>query len=197
MSIKFAINRVRTSDPVFRNVRDRILEQKADVLPNMNVWGTFLGLFGIGSNEFILVTSGEVADVNERLQAVEGVTNVHSLLLEPTVRPETDEPRSKGGLYVFRFFEVLHKDVDEIARLSNEAWTYFEDAEDYQAVPQALFCQQDRSKEQGKMLLCTWYDGLNSWQTSREPDPRASANFRARAALTLGTVAFATRLITD
>jgi hypothetical protein len=45
------------------------------------------------------------------------------------------------------------------------------------------------------MLLCTWYDGLESWQLSREPAPEAATNFRRRHALTLGTIAYATRLI--
>jgi len=41
----------------------------------------------------------------------------------------------------------------------------------------------------------TWYDGLNSWQASRQPAPEAAQNFRRRAQLTLGTVAYATRLV--
>lgn len=45
------------------------------------------------------------------------------------------------------------------------------------------------------MLLCTWYDGLNSWQRSRTPAPEATENFRRRHALTSGTIAFATRLL--
>jgi hypothetical protein len=46
------------------------------------------------------------------------------------------------------------------------------------------------------MLLVTWYDGLESWQTSRAPDPAAVENFKRRRALTDGTVALATRLST-
>ena len=196
MSLKFAFNRVKTTNPNFGAVHNDILNRQAEVLPGMDLWGTFLGLFGIGSSEFILVATGEVADVNQKLLAVDGVESVQSLQIEPTVRPLTQEPCTREGLYVFRFFDVLHKDVDEIARLSKEAWEFFEKADDYQAIPQGLFCQQDRSEERGLMLLCTWYDGLTSWQTSRAPDPRASANFRTRAAMTLGTKAYATRLIT-
>ena len=44
------------------------------------------------------------------------------------------------------------------------------------------------------MLLLTWYDGFESWQASRAPHPDALANFQRRAALTGGTVAYATRL---
>jgi len=43
------------------------------------------------------------------------VVAANTLLLEPTVRPTEYAPRTREGLYVFRFFEVDHKDVDEIA----------------------------------------------------------------------------------
>ena len=46
------------------------------------------------------------------------------------------------------------------------------------------------------MLLVTWYDGFDSWQNSRNPDPAARENFRRRHALTTGTIAYATRLLT-
>ena len=83
-----------------------------------------------------------------------------------------------------------------IAALSKEAWTTFEDTDDYRAEPQALFCQRDRSQKEGRMLLLTWYDGLESWQTSRQPAPAATQNFRRRHQLTRGTIAYATRLLT-
>jgi hypothetical protein len=45
------------------------------------------------------------------------------------------------------------------------------------------------------MLFLTWYDGLESWQTSRDPHPAARENFLQRAALTQRTVALATRFV--
>ena len=105
-------------------------------------------------------------------------------MLEPTVRPTEDAPRTREGLYVFRFFEVDHKDVDEIAALSFDAWKDFETADVYAGEPQGLFCQQDRSAPTWRMPLCTWYDGLDSWQASRTPPGEARANFRRRQALT-------------
>lgn len=158
-------------------------------------WGAFHGLFGVASNELIVVTYGDVDGVDEAIGATEGVANVDTLLLEPTVRPTEHEPRSRAGLYVFRFFDVAHRDVDEIAALSFEAWKDFETTDAYQAIPQGLFRQHDTSAERGRMLLCTWYDGLNSWQASRTPPGAASANFRRRHTLTEGTVAYATRLL--
>ena len=111
------------------------------------------------------------------------------------MRPDHAQALTRPGLYVFRFFAVRNVDVGEIARLSREAWTTFESTNAYRAEPQGLFCQRDRRDANGVMLLCTWYDGLESWQTSREPPPEAAENFRRRHALTHGTIAYATRLI--
>ena len=150
----------------------------------------------MASNELIVVSYGDVTGVDAAIAATPGVAEVQTLLLEPTVRPTEDEPRTRAGLYVFRFFDVQHKDVEEIAALSFEAWKDFEaGGGDYDAIPQGLFRQHDVSAESGRMLLCTWYDGLNSWQASRTPPGDASERFRARHQLTRGTIAYATRLL--
>lgn len=159
------------------------------------VWGVFHGLFGVASNELIVVTYGDVDGVHDAISAMDDVVGARTLLLEPTVRPTEHAPRTREGLYVFRFFDVEHKDVDEIAALSFEAWKTFENVDAYRAEPQGLFRQQDASAEAPRMLLCTWYDGLNSWQASRTPAEAARDNFRRRHTLTKGTIAYATRLI--
>ena len=159
-------------------------------------WGVFHGLFGVASNELIVVSYGDVDHVHDAIGGMDEVVAANTLLLEPTVRPTEYAPRTREGLYVFRFFEVEHKDVDEIAALSFEAWKTFENVDDYEAEPQGLFRQQDTTTATGRMLLCTWYDGLNSWQASRTPPATAGENFRQRHALTKGTVAYATRLLT-
>ena len=191
----FAFSRVRTAGRDFRDAHRVLAAADSTALGDARLWGTFLGLFGVGSNEFVLVASGDVGALNDRILSAPDVVESNTLLLEPTVRPTDGSPRTRAGLYVFRFFDVRHADVDEIAALSKEAWETFEGVDAYQAEPQALFCQHDRSGEHGRMLLCTWYDGLNSWQASRSPDPRARANFQRRAELTQGTIAYATRLI--
>jgi len=160
------------------------------------LWGAFHGLFGVASNELIVVSYGDVDHVHDVIAGMDEVVAANTLLLEPTVRPTQYAPRTREGLYVFRFFEVDHKDVDEIAALSFEAWKTFENVDDYQAEPQGLFRQQDTTAATGRMLLCTWYDGLNSWQASRTPPATARENFRQRHALTKGTLAYATRLLT-
>jgi len=191
----YAFTRLTTRARDHAAAADAIRADRQAVLAPAKAWGVFHGLFGVASNELIVVTFGDVDGVQDALAGMGGVAAAETLLLEPTVRPTTDEPRTREGLYVFRFFEVDHEDVDEIAALSFEAWKSFENVEDYAAEPQGLFCQQDRSAPTGRMLLCTWYDGLNSWQASRTPPAHARDNFRRRHALTKGTVAYATRLV--
>lgn len=159
------------------------------------IWGAFSGVFGIGSTELVLVVHAEdgtplppVADAG--FEIVEG----HELVA--TVRPERFEPLTRPGLYVFRFFAVDNADIDEIARLSDEAWSSFEHGDGYAAEAKGLFAPADRSAERGTMVLTTWYDGLGSWEASRRSPPEAAAAFRRRRALTHGTIAYATRLVT-
>lgn len=189
----YSVSILRSTAGTFHTMFDDI-----DVIvgeSDISLWGRFMGLFGLASNELILGTYGAVTDIDQKLKACSSIDDVSTLLLEPTVRPTVDRMREKEGLYVFRTFSVYHKDVEEIAALSKEAWSTFETADAYNAIPQALFCQNDRSANQGTMLLVTWYDGLNSWQTSRQPPDPAGRNFRRRAQLTLSTKAIATRLV--
>jgi hypothetical protein len=162
----------------------------------ITVWGIWEGLFGVGSNELIVVA----AAAGDRPQtaftdALNSAVVLDVLMLTPTVRPEGTAPCEKPGLYVFRFFDVDNENVEQIAALSLDAWKSFENTDNYEAEPQGLFAQQDRTAVEGRMLLVTWYDGLNSWQTSRRPAPAAMENFLQRRALTHGTRALATRLV--
>ncbi len=160
-------------------------------------WGIWYGLFGVASNELIVMGASRAQRSLEEFTApLTGIAEIQQFeLLTNTVRPMDTQPCEQPGLYVFRFFAVQHKDVDEIVQLSNEAWKSFENVENYNAEPQGLFCQQDRSEAFGRMLLVTWYDGLQSWQTSRRPPDAARDNFRRRHELTRSTVAIATRLV--
>ena len=165
---------------------------------SITLWGVWEGLFGVASNELIVVAaaSGKRAEADFTSVFDNGsVTIRDSLLMAPTVRPEGTAPCQTPGLYVFRFFDVATANVAEVAALSRQAWETFENSDDYASEPQGLFRPYDQSSESGRMLLVTWYDGLESWQTSRAPDPAAVRNFKRRRALTDGTVALATRLI--
>ena len=184
--------RIRADERNWSNAYARFNATK--IPDGVDVWGAFFGLFGIGSNELALVLRCDGPAPTDLVTRA-GFQVVEQLDLVPTVRPKAFAPLTRAGLYVFRFFDVRNSDVEEIAALSQEAWTSFEDTDAYAAEPQALFCQADRSDERGVMLLLTWYDGLASWQASRRPPPEARANFQRRHALTAGTIAYATRLV--
>ena len=194
MSHTFAFLRLTAREGGWQPLHSALTSQLAPA----SVWGTFHGLFGVGSNELIAVTVGDDDAVAASIETARrlDVEHVDALTLKPTARPKSADPLTREGLYVFRFLDVAHADVDEIASLSGQAWRTFESPDDYQAQAQALFCQRDRSQVRGRMLLLTWYDGLNSWQTSREPPATAAALFQKRRTLTSGSIAYATRLIT-
>jgi len=187
----------RNWQPLFDRLRSATLPRLAD--SGVELWGAWSGLFGIGSNELVLMTSADARLNHPALLAAHfadaPASIVEQHLLAPTVRPVDARPLTCPGLYVFRFFDVNNVDVEEIAKLSLEAWSTFESTQTYRAEPQGLFCQHERDATRGIMLLCTWYDGLESWQRSREPPAAAAENFRRRHALTHGTIAYATRLI--
>ena len=188
--MRFRWHRISAADRHWRSAHARIRE----TIAVEQLWGAFFGLFGIGSNELFVVTSSDTAEP-PAITGTQDFDLADSCLFEPTVRPRSLEPLDRDGLYVFRFFAIDHTHVDEIARLSSEAWAYFERDPDYQAIPQALFAQADRSAPQGRMLLVTWYDGFGSWQTSRQPHAEATDRFQRRHRLMSRATPYATRLI--
>ncbi|MCB1693655.1 MAG: hypothetical protein KDI19_12885 [Pseudomonadales bacterium] len=172
---------------------------RADVASSLagsgvDVWGTFTPLFGLASNELYLVTVAQGPHTANAAVMENHLSVLDSISLVPTVRPTAHDPRTEPGIYVFRWFEIKTRDIDEIVALSNEAWTTFEGGFDTEV--QALFREPDTSAERGKMLLITWYRDLSVWEASRMPAPAARKNFMKRAALTLEARPIATRLVT-
>jgi hypothetical protein len=159
---------------------------------DVRTWGVFPGLFGLGTNEVYWVVMTEQDYVPQLGSDIEVVQQT---LLTPTIRPLTHEPRSKAGVYVYRWFEVDARHIDEVVRLSGEAWAVFEGGFDTEI--QGLFvAAPEMSVGQVKcgMLLVTWYRDLSVWQDSRTPDAAASKRFAARQALLDSAVPIATRL---
>jgi hypothetical protein len=165
----------------------------------VRVWGAWQGLFGVASNELLLVAVSARADIDLALSAglPDGVRVADRLTLRATARPRRLGTLASEGVYVFRFFEVQTADIDEIVALSREAWQTFERTDRYAARPEGLFRPDDAEVPSGRMLLLTWYDGFASWQASRAPAPDARRNFLRRHQLTAGTIALATRLLPD
>lgn len=222
-----------------------VLEAALSAWPHGMCMGVFMGLFGLGNHELLVMLSlrDEPHKNNDRLQADPAQDRAQELsqdlsseafrsltrLLPPgfevtqwksmqaTVRPHTDAPFDRAGVYVFRWFFMPQAHIDEAVALSVAGWETFErqdnpDAgEGYRTEPMGLFALRPDQQpgmvagthlstpagapeNAGALLLVTWYDSMTSWERSRTPDPRATANFRRRAALTTSIVAYATRL---
>lgn len=201
MADTFGFLRLRVAARDAVDLEQRLLR---DTLPawrdaGLACWGIWRGLFGIASNEMLIMAAGTTAGgvVEAARPALpQDVAVVDSAALQATVRPASATPLTEPGLYVFRFFEVRPGDCDEIVALSEQAWQTFETATDYASRPVGLFRPDgDAGRPWTRMLLVTWYDGFASWETSRTPAPAARENFRRRHALTGGTVAYAARLV--
>ena len=193
----YQVNRLKDPDhPAPNSLVDYLRETLTPALAEqgLTVFGVFQGLFGLDSNELYLVVNSEteIGDISDQLNGT-SFQLVNSTNLIPTERPTEHSARKQEGIYVFRWFDVLNNNVEEIARLSARAWVTFEGGFDTEV--QGLFAEQDRKSTQGKMLLVTWYKDLNVWQQSRQPPDEARENFMRRQALTLQAHPIATRLV--
>lgn len=170
----------------------RLIEFCQRTLPNQLhdgefVYGTFLSLFGLASNELYVVTCG--SDTS-KAQLPGGMSLSESHTCLPTVRPEEHKAQETPGIYVFRWFNVYPGDVDEIVQLSNAAWPEFENS--FETRVQGLFVEEDETPEQ--MLLITWYKDLSVWEASRHPPEVSRDNFLRRHQLTRQARPIATML---
>ncbi len=180
-----------------KTINTRILtEAKAS---GYSLYGIFFGLFGLATNElYLMATREDIGPSSEGTTPLSKLITDHnfslreSYLLTPTVRPTEHTTRTKGGIYVFRWFDVYNRDVEEIVKLSDEAWVTFEGGFDSEV--QGLFAERDRSHERGKMLLLTWYRDLSVWEASRRPPEEARERFLKRHNLTIESIPIATRL---
>ena len=156
-----------------------------------SLWGIWHGIFGMASNELMLVTAHD--DHKDDLDLPENVRVLEEYQLRATARPTDSTPLSQPGIDVFRDFSLDGKDIEEVVALSSAAWQTFETGENYAAQPMGLFAPQTPAPN-CVMHLLTWYADFTSWQNSRESGPQALQRFVARRALTYSTIAVATRL---
>ena len=186
----------------------------------IGVFGLFRPLFGLATNEVYLVTFARstvsdtlnAAFTQKQPAAAPKVQMLDTVILEPTVRPTEHLPRSREGIYVFRWFDIatdttpdhqaagegVGRKIEEIIRLSKEAWVTFEGGFDTEV--QGLFCEpgiRDNTvtSSRSRMLLITWYQSLSVWEASRFPAPAARENFLKRQQLTQSATPVATRLV--
>lgn len=181
MAIPFYFNHLRVADLSLPDCAARLREHD-------DCWGVFAGLFGLSNRELYAITS-EPVNSNPSWDLLCQQT------WYATARPRDNNPLTKEGLYVFREFVIAPHDADELVSLSQQAWQTFETSTAYQTEPMALFKPANTDGGLLKMMLLTWYDNLNSWATSRQPDPQAQTLFRRRQALTTSSTAVATRLL--
>ena len=153
-----------------------------------DVYGRFGGLFGLASNEIYLVTNGQPRTTIDLPDHIELLTTI---ALKPTSRPTEHSPRTKAGVYVFRWFNIEPQNVDEIVALSGTAWPSFEKY--FDAEIQGLFVEA--VKVPSRMLLLTRYGDLGAWELSRRPSAEATENFLKRHQLTLNATPIATTLL--
>ncbi|MCB1645249.1 MAG: hypothetical protein KDI36_07335 [Pseudomonadales bacterium] len=171
------------------------LRERMTLTDQPGIFGLFGGLFGLASNELYLVSyEPSVHDITPLLTDT-GFEIQATTTLTPTVRPLNHEPRTVPGIYVFRWFTVKAENVQEIIRLSNQAWTSFEGGFDTEV--QALFAADAARATDASttMLLITRYRDLSVWQDSRSPAPEARENFLKRSALTIEAKPIATTLL--
>ena len=165
------------------------------------LWGAWGALFGMASNELVVVTAwpdaaSPVATLEDALP--DGFRIVASHELAPTVRPTSADPVTRQGLYVHRFFRTREKHMQEIVDLSVEAWKTFATDDAYGTEQIAFFRPRTRASDgdaPGEMLLVSWYPDLANWERSRTFPPEALALFRKRAALVDSMLPFAMRLV--
>jgi hypothetical protein len=180
-----------------KTINTRILpEAKAS---GLSLYGIFFGLFGLATNELYFMTMKEedgsysngISPLSQLIQENNFILR-ETYQLSPTVRPTEHTRRTRDGIYVFRWFNIFNHDVDEIVKLSDEAWVPFEGG--FESEVQGLFAERDRSQEQGWMLLLTWYRDLSVWEASRRPPEEARERFLKRHKLTIEAIPIATRL---
>jgi hypothetical protein len=155
-------------------------------------FGIFTAYFGLATNELYWVVMREDLSKNlSREITSKGVSVINAYDFEPTVRPTTHKAPTQEGLFVFRWFSIDNKDVNEIAELSETAWQTFESGFDTEV--QGLFAEANRDSKDGTMLLLTWYKGFDVWLDSRTPDAAARENFLKRHALMHEAIPIATQ----
>ena len=157
--------------------------------PDSELVGVFTGLFGLASDECLLVIK------QQPLRAVSidsSFTMIKAHTFTATVRPTETQSFDQSGIYVFRFWTLAGSQVEPLIALSQKAWATFED--DFDTEVKALF-RQSPSAHQETALLITWYKNFAAWEASRQPDPAAASHFRERQRLVDQAFPIATRLL--
>jgi hypothetical protein len=162
------------------------------------LYGLWTGQLGYASNEAVLMTAWPVsarADSDEALAGCTAVVEAEPTLLVPTLRPTDPGPPRGPGMFVFRWFDIQAEALDEVIRLSGEAWSTFESS--FDARVWGLFRALDATPGHERLLLLTRYADYAVWEASRrvEADPEAWKRFLRRHELTYSTIGRSASLV--
>ncbi|MFV0260440.1 MAG: hypothetical protein ACK5PP_18560 [Acidimicrobiales bacterium] len=179
---------------------EAIGEHLSSLLDRGQVYGLFTPLFGLASDQLVVMTSwpdasGANATAVAALESAPEVVEVAHRVVESTARPTGDDPPIRPGVYVHRTFDLRPSRLDQAVKLSVDAWGSFEQA--FEARVVGLFRTCDLPEEEAELTLLNWYPDLAAWEASRDPDgaPDAATRFAERRELTDRTRAICTRLI--
>lgn len=119
------------------------------------------------------------------LNALDGVTAVKTQVLQPIYLASGLTIPTETGFYVHREELYRPRDVDEVIRLSREAWETYEPTFGVRVI--GLFRETNSSTEEVRLLRIAWYRSFEHWTESRQfaKDPQSLRRFRARSQLQL------------
>ena len=102
----YAFSRLTADDRNFNKAFDALRADNCAALGAAELWGAFHGLFGVASNELIVVTYGAVADVNEAIAATPGVVRVDTLAARADRAPRPKTNRVLARAYTYSGFST-------------------------------------------------------------------------------------------
>ena len=145
---------------------------------------------GLSESQLILMATWPEQDpqfstLDSTLAALDGISEVKSQVLVPIYLAQGLTVPTEAGFYVHRE-ELYHpRDVDEVVRLSTEAWDTWEST--FGTRVTGLFRQSGDPGNVARLLRIVWYRSYDGWVDSRDPerDPEARRRFAARQLLQL------------
>ena len=149
------------------------------------LWGAwFGGMFGLATNRFVVVSTGESELSQKRLVESIGPANLSSTVvdyqrLHSTVRPTDSLPVERDGFFVFRWLRLIPGSVEEWTDLCNQTWPNFQRGSRSECL--AVWQVENGEEPVDELLMCTWYENLDAWEHSREVDPQDAPKWRRRA----------------
>lgn len=112
------------------------------------------------------------------LAPVADIVDLDSVLLEPTLRPESPQPPTRQGNYAFRWFTLPESNWPEFIELCAAAWPGFEASYDSQVI--GLWREPQAGDGICRSLLLTRRPDLAMWERSKLPQGEDEAEVRRK-----------------